>query len=418
MASGNEWSGKLSLETRQFFHKGLQRQPRSHYSTSGTLDYYTDWNDGYDSFSFSGFARLDSADEERTHADIRELSWIHVAEDYELRTGVRKVFWGVTEGIHLVDIINQTDLVEGFEGEEKLGQPMVNLSFERDWGLVDLFILPWFRERNFPGDDGRLRIPVTVNTHDVVYASGAGQHRLDVAARWSHSLGDLEIGLSHFSGTSREPRFTLQTFGDNGQGVPTAAELVPVYETIDQTGLELQYSLADWVLKLEAISRSGQGRRFTALTTGVEYTQVGIFDSRIDLGWVAEYAFDDRKRLAPAGSMEHDILLATRWNFNDANSSYALAGLFWDHISHERLFSLEANTRLTESLLLNINLILVDSRELKTDDASRLASLIDPASPQSGFNAATEEVMDYYSVRKMGFIRQDDYLQMAISWYF
>ncbi|WP_211829791.1 hypothetical protein [Kistimonas asteriae] len=418
MASGNEWSGKLSLETRQFFHKGLQRQPRSHYSASGALDYYTDWNDGYDSFSFSGFSRLDSVDEERTHADIRELSWIHVADDYELRTGIRKVFWGVTEGIHLVDIINQTDLVEGFEGEEKLGQPMVNLSFERDWGLVDLFVLPWFRERTFPGDDGRLRIPLPVNTDDAIYASGAGQHRLDVAARWSHSMGDLEIGLSHFSGTSREPRFTLQTFGDNGQGVPTAAELIPVYETIDQTGLELQYSLADWVLKLEAISRSGQGRRFTALTTGVEYTQVGIFDSRIDLGWVVEYAFDDRKRLAPAGNMEHDILLATRWNFNDADSSYALAGLFWDHVSHERLFSLEANTRLTESLLLNINLVLVDSRELKTDDASRLASLIDPVSPQSGINAATEEVLDYYSIRKMGFIRQDDYLQVAISWYF
>jgi len=54
-------------------------------------------------------------------------------------------FWGVTEFQHLVDIINQTDLVENIDTEDKLGQPMINLALINDWGTVDLFIMPYFR---------------------------------------------------------------------------------------------------------------------------------------------------------------------------------------------------------------------------------------------------------------------------------
>ena len=93
-------------------------------------------------------------DSERTHFDIRELFGLWVFERWELGVGIRKVFWGVTESQHLVDIINQTDLVDSIDGEEKLGQPMVNVSIPHEWGTVDLFILPYFRERTFPGRDG------------------------------------------------------------------------------------------------------------------------------------------------------------------------------------------------------------------------------------------------------------------------
>ena len=59
------------------------------------------------------------------------LSFVEViisSENYETKIGVRKDFWGVTETVHRVDILNQTDSVDGFDGEDKLGQPMINLS--------------------------------------------------------------------------------------------------------------------------------------------------------------------------------------------------------------------------------------------------------------------------------------------------
>jgi len=38
---------------------------------------------------------------------------------------------------HLVDVINQTDLVEDIDGEEKLSQLMLNFSSVHKWGIVD-----------------------------------------------------------------------------------------------------------------------------------------------------------------------------------------------------------------------------------------------------------------------------------------
>ena len=64
--------------------------------------------------------------------------------DWSLSIGLGKVFWGVTEFNHLVDVINQTDLVEGIDGEAKLGQPKINLSLINHWGALDFFVLPGF----------------------------------------------------------------------------------------------------------------------------------------------------------------------------------------------------------------------------------------------------------------------------------
>ncbi|MDH5789987.1 MAG: hypothetical protein OEZ27_05290, partial [Nitrospinota bacterium] len=59
-------------------------------------EYYHELESG-SSFTFVPFFRLDSADSERTHFDVRELTYLWLHDDFELRLGVRKVFWGVTE---------------------------------------------------------------------------------------------------------------------------------------------------------------------------------------------------------------------------------------------------------------------------------------------------------------------------------
>ena len=137
-------------------------------------------------FSFAPYGRIDAEDDERTHFDVREAYWRLVEDDWELLVGVNKVFWGVTESRHLVDILNQVDLVEDIDEEDRLGQQMINLAFQRDWGRLDLYVLPGFRERTFPGEDGRLRAPLVVNTGAARYESSDKDDRIDLAARWSH----------------------------------------------------------------------------------------------------------------------------------------------------------------------------------------------------------------------------------------
>ena len=360
LATGWEFRGETGLEGRYFTQDSPYQA--ADYSSNGSVylkgEVFHEWNNRDDQFIFIPYARVDENDSERTHVDIRELSWIHVGSGWESRVGIRKVFWGVTEGRHLVDIINQTDLVDQVDGEEKLGQPMLNLSTVRDWGIVDLFVLPGFRERTYAGEEGRPRTPLPVSD-DARYESGAEDKRVDVGFRYQQYFNNgLQLALSHFSGTSREPLLLpealspqeLQALLLTGS-LPAGSDpqLVPLYNVIDQTGLELQYLNSGWLWKLEAITRSGQGDRFSALDGGFEYTQVGVFDSAADLGWLLEYLWEDRDALL-ASPFQDDVLLATRFTFNDVASTEILAGVIYDLENDEKAINLESSRRFGNNL--------------------------------------------------------------------
>ncbi len=338
----SEWTGNVNLEYRTFFHSpGDPRQHGDNVSLSAQPELYYAWNNGRDSLTFVPFFRWDQHDDERTHLDIRELMWLTARNGWELRIGVGKVFWGVTESQHLVDIINQTDLVENIDTEEKLGQPMLNLALIRDWGTLDTFVLPYFRERTFPGPEGRLRMMPGVDPGGAIYVSSREQEHIDFAIRWSHSPGDWDLGLSHFTGTSRDPRFTPGTRED-GEVV-----MFPIYDQIDQTGLDVQATKGSWLWKLEAIRRSGQGPSFVASTTGFEYTYFGIFETPMDVGLVMEYLYDDRPKDITAPFAD-DIFAGVRLTLNDVQSTEALLGCIFDMDSSARLCNVEASRRLSD----------------------------------------------------------------------
>ena len=338
--------GELSFDNRYFFNVGLQEQKKNHTSFSFSPEIFID--DSNRIFHFKAKLRKDGEDSGRNLNDIQELYLINILEDKEIKYGVSKEFWGVTETSHRVDIINQTDFTEGFDGEEKLGQPMIKISLERQWGLLDIYTLLGFRERNFSGKKGRLRLPLSINEKDSLYSSSSKNKRADFAVRWSNYYDDFDIAISHFSGTSREPRFLPSANKIN--------ELVPVYEVIDQTGLEIQYLLDSLAIKGEVISRSGQGERFTAATYGFEYTQVGVLQSRIDLGWVVEFNHDDRLESSP-------FVLGTRFSFNDIYDSQILSGFILNDKSKELGFLLEASRRIGECCLLSLEGIYFDDTE-------------------------------------------------------
>ena len=342
-----EWSGYVAGEYRVYTQSPLdvKQQENSNLAFAAEPEFYHSWNDDKDSLLFTSFFRWDEHDEERSHVDIRELIWTHVAYDWELKLGIGKVFWGVTESQHLVDIINQTDLVENIDGEDKLGQPMVNLTLIQDWGVVDLFVLPGFRERSFAGDSGRFRSIPAVDDH-TEYESAAKDKRVDLAVRWTQTFDDWDVGLSHFYGTSREPRLipSMSAYG---------LVLTPFYDVIHQTGIDVQATLDEWLWKLEVIHRSGQGETFNALTGGFEYTFVGVMDSNADLGVIAEYLYDDRDDSALV-AFDNDLFVGARLAMNDAASSELLFGIISDIKTNARFYSIEASRRVGESWVLSV----------------------------------------------------------------
>ncbi|MBL4602702.1 MAG: hypothetical protein JKY84_08155 [Emcibacteraceae bacterium] len=340
-----EWdfSGSVTGDVRLFPYSPAfvgQKKMTVSPSVAVEAEIVYEWNNYQDRFTFVPFARFDAHDDNRTHYDIREASWLHFGEGWDLTVGIDKVYWGVTESRHLVNIINQDDAVEDLDGEDKLGQPMVNLNLEKDYGTFSLFVLPGFREREFLEHDRRLSGPFRIDGDLATFEADSGNHNVDFAARWQHIIGDWEIGLSHFHGTSREARLLQRT-------VNNEAIFTPHYDQIDQTAVDVQYITGATLLKFEAMSRSGQGDRFAAFVAGFEHTLYGVINGRADLGILVEYLYDDRDPLlAPITTADNDIFAGFRLALNDTQDTSFLIGGVVDHENGSSFISIEAERRL------------------------------------------------------------------------
>ena len=402
-----EGSVDLALESRTFAEKprdDVQQPERHNLSASVSSEYAAESAGGVHSLLIEGFARLDQSDGERTYADARDLYYRYTAESYEVRAGLRRVFWGVTESAHLVDVVNQSHFAENLDGEDKLGQPSLDFAWILDSGKVEFFVLPYFRERPFPGEAGRLRPFLPVRTDNAIYESSSEKRHVDLATRYAQSFGGWDFGLSYFRGTARDPRllFAADEFVVDTRGVPlecglppplapdNCAEfvtvtarnphLIPAYDQIRQVGLELQRLWEGWLLKLEAIHRDSEAQRYAAAAAGVEYTVGNVYESGADLTAVLEYLYDERGSLDPDSAQgraqakfargmsfngaeaqqlqglrprsfspfQNDLFLGLRVALNDEPGTEMLIGGIVDIDTQATLASVEASRRLGE----------------------------------------------------------------------
>lgn len=366
-----ELQGEVDLQHRQFIQSGSSGENKAQTSVAIQPEIFWQSEAGNTSFEFSPFYRWDSMDDERTHFDIREALLLHYSDTYEVRVGVGTVFWGVTESQHLVDVINQTDAVESVDGEVKLGQPMLSVGLDAGAGWLELYLLPYFRERAFAGEDGRLLPKGLANAQ---YESDQKQWHLDTAARFAITHNEWDLGVSAFHGTNREPYY-----------VPTeAGRVAPYYALMTQLGLDVQAIYGNWLWKAEAIRRISADSH-TAFTGGVEYTHVGFNKGRTDLGVLVEYLYDSRGEQAPVAG-QNDIFAGVRWVLNDMEGTEILLGGTID------LDNTESVTARLES-----------SGRFNNDWSWKLTGWMFDA------NRSSDPVFS---------IRQDDFIELEINWYF
>mgnify|MGYP000194538867 CR=1 FL=1 len=356
-----ELDGNVELEMRHFPNEGpMPTMEQNFVALAAEMELGLYSRDSRHAIIVKPFARYDQHDHERSHADLREAKYRYVNRSFELTIGADKEFWGVTEFLHLVDIVNQTDNVEGTDGEAKLGQVMVKASYASPYGTVTAYALPHFRIRQFADPEtGRPNLGFTVDDNTVLFESGETSGRArrvdDVALRYKHSIGAFDIGLSYFDGTAREPQLLLSE--------PPSPSSQPVmqafYADRRQTGLDIQATLGPWLLKFEAL-QSTQNRYLGALaslaspfeevtaeraTGGIEYSFYNIFNSGTDIGLVMEYMWDEREMAAPH-PFGNDIGIGLRWTANDVQSTAVLIGTIIDLDSDTSLISLEAERRI------------------------------------------------------------------------
>ena len=326
------------------------------------------------------FLRYDPQDSRRTHADLREAKLDLRFGKTDVTLGADYVFWGKTEVDQIVDIVNQTDGVEGTDGEDKLGQPMIAVRRLVDVGdvsgQVSLFYLPYFRERTFLGEESRLRGRVLIDGFDARYETSAEEWTPSFAARIAGFYGDFDVGVSAFHGLSRDPAFEPNPSAFD----PATGRFVlrPVYGRITQIGLDGQYTFGATLWKLENIARFNQRNLafekedYVAAIGGFEHTLYGIGGSNIDLGLIGEYAYDSRgdEALTP---FQNDAVIGARLGFNDTQDTSALVTAAVDTETAETLLRLEAERRIGD----RVKLELEAGAFLNTDERSVIHDIRD-----------------------------------------
>ncbi|MEM1390424.1 MAG: hypothetical protein AAGG45_05025 [Pseudomonadota bacterium] len=296
---------------------------------------------------FEPYIRLDSEDDERTYIDIREASFSRkLNRDWDVLFGVSQVFWGVAESRNVVDVINQFDTIEDADEGEKLGQPMIRVTRRGDFGTLEAYYLPFFRERQFPGENGRLRTSPRIDTSQSRYERGGDETAGDFALRYTNRFGGFDLGVHGFYGTSRNPRLDFN---------PASGLLEPFYPELTQGGLDLQWTRDAWLLKGEVVVGEMLDDTYTSAVGGFEYTFFDIGGQGWDLGLIGEYLYDDRDQSRlPITVFENDIFLGTRITLNDINDTEFLAGAIIDDQTSGIIASAEFQRRVGNNLLIEI----------------------------------------------------------------
>jgi hypothetical protein len=402
-AQAIEFKPKLEAEWRRF--NEAEGDGADLAAVAGTVETFHGWDDNRQRIVGELFARVDTNDTARTHGDVRELYYQVIGDDFEFRTGARRVYWGVTESRHLVDIINQSDFVENIDNEDKLGQPMMNLALIRELGTIDLFLMPYQRARTFPGPEGYPKLPLPVHAWDALYQSRREQTHLDYALRYVNAFGPVDLGVAWFDGTARDPRLlpclrrdASGTFVQGSPDGPTcdiedgilvpgspfpdevvplaqalgvapandAVEqaiiddirrnlvLIPYYDRLRQVSVDAQIVFGSMAVKLEALRREQQGNATWAGVSGFEYTFGDVWGTGADVGVLGEYLYDEKEDFLNV-LVDDEVFAGSRLAFNDVAGVQLLAGVIASRDDFKSLrYGLEASGRLGDDWKLSL----------------------------------------------------------------
>ncbi|MCW8093452.1 hypothetical protein [Alteromonas sp. ASW11-130] len=255
--------------------------------------------------TFNGeiFTNWDSMDNARRYTDIRKANVYFSNSKITLGAGVDTFFWGVSESINVVNVLNQSDLRESLDGKVKLGQTFISMSHPFSNGEFSIYFLPEFRPIDFP-ERPAFGLPVSEKN---VYENNEKEGGF--ATRALFYFSDYEFAVSYFEGTRRSPILIPQV---------NLKELLPYYIQTKNVLLDGVYLADDFTLKLEAKFGKERESAFTTSNIGIEYPSYILEDYIDEIIFIAEYVFDDRGITAETHG-QNDIFIGAKFDFGETN---------------------------------------------------------------------------------------------------
>jgi hypothetical protein len=266
-----------------------------------------------------------------------ELKYKLERDDYNLGIGFDTVFWGVAESYNPVDILNRKNLLTTYETKDKLGEFMFAGEYFFENSTLSAYYLPKFYQQKFLDKDSATGFDIAKHIIE--------DEKNSYGVRYKHIIDNIDLGLSYFSGVSR-----------NHQLIPTANAFNVYYPNITQIGLDLQLTTENALYKLEYANKSYTNDDKYAAVVGVEY----MFIADILINGLIEYLRSDELNI-----YQNDVMLGLRFDFEDEFGSEGLIGLIYDKDYGSKILTFSGSRRINNNSKIEVNLALYDA---KSDD--------------------------------------------------
>jgi hypothetical protein len=267
-----------------------------------------------------------------------ELKYKLEHDDYNVVIGFDSVFWGVAESYNPVDVLNRKNLLTPYESKDKLGELMFASEYFFENSTLSAYYLPKFYQQKFLDKD-------SATGFDIAKHIIEGEKN-SYGVRYKHIIDNIDLGLSYFSGVSREHQL-----------IPNGNKFNIYYPDLAQTGLDIQLTTENALYKLEYANKSYTNDKKYAAVVGIEY----MFIADIAINGLIEYLKSDELSV-----YQNDIMLGLRFDFEDEFGTEGLIGLIYDNEYSSKILTFSGSRRINNNSKIETNLAIYNADDKDT----------------------------------------------------
>jgi len=350
LAEGFEYKGNIGFESAYIDHDIAGKRDKQN---ALRLELELKQKIGKGQFLFNGKAIIDKDDKERRYVDATDLYYKHNFENSDLLIGRNTRFWGAMEFYNHTDNFNTKDrLDDPFDYDSKIGA--WNIAYTQYFENSELALIAKVHEEKQRVQDRKSVNNFFPSTYSDKLETQKDRDRPTLYLKYSGSGEDVQVDYSLiYQNGYDEQRYLAPVKGGLRQHAYIVNKLMGYATLVDGETIyktELAYTKSD----------EDKVSDYAQMSVGLEHTLYGVWD-KADLGLLAEYYKYDAKDNNKLGAEDFgnlfadDITLGFRLSLNDGADSDVLGGVAIDRDNHEKIYSIEYNTRLYNKYKLGLS---------------------------------------------------------------
>ena len=350
LAEGLEYKGNIGFETAYADHD-IEGKRDTQNTLRLELELKQKTKSGQLVFSGEGIADLD--DKERRYINVKDLYYKHEFENSDLLIGRNTRFWGALEFYNHTDTFNTKDwLDDPFDYDAKIGAN--NIAYTQYFDDSEFSVIAKVHEERQRVQDGESVSNFFPSIYSDNLETQKNRDRPTVYLKYSGSGEDIQIDYSLIYQNGYDEQRYLAPVGAELRQHAYLVDKVMAYATLVSGSTIYKTELAHTKSDDDKVSDYSQ------LSLGLEHTLYGVV-GKADLGLLAEYYKYKERDESKLGAKDFgnlfadDVVLGFRYSFNDSSDSDILGGVAIDRDNHEKMVSLEYNTRLYEKYKLGLS---------------------------------------------------------------